>query len=121
MKCLRCCKETKQEDCTNCGFDFTGEEFQTIFLLNDKEVNDMQKLKKKNNNKNTNCLLGTVKWFNDKKGFGFISDEQGNDFLVHYTGIDILYGPPVLEEGQEVSFEIVDTGRGPMAQNVRRR
>ena len=60
---------------------------------------------------------GTVKWFNNQKGFGFISDEQGNDVFVHYSGIQ-SNGFKSLEEGQEVEFEVVNGAKGPQATNV---
>lgn len=62
---------------------------------------------------------GTVKWFNAKKGFGFISDENGNDVFVHYSALN-MDGFKVLEEGQEVEFEVVDGDKGPQAANVTR-
>ena len=60
---------------------------------------------------------GTVKWFNNQKGFGFISDEQGNDVFVHYSGIQSI-GFKSLEEGQEVEFEVIEGQKGPQAVNV---
>ena len=60
---------------------------------------------------------GTVKWFNNQKGFGFISDEQGNDVFVHYSGIQSK-GFKSLEEGQEVEFEVIEGQKGPQAVNV---
>ena len=60
---------------------------------------------------------GTVKWFNNQKGFGFISDEQGNDVFVHYSGL-AMDGFKSLEEGQEVEFEVVQGAKGPQATNV---
>lgn len=62
---------------------------------------------------------GTVKWFNNQKGFGFISDEQGNDVFVHYSGLN-MDGFKSLEEGQEVAFEVVQGAKGPQATNVTR-
>ena len=62
-------------------------------------------------------MKGTVKWFNAKKGFGFISDEQGNDVFVHYSGIQ-SNGFKSLEEGQEVEFEVIEGQKGPQAVNV---
>ena len=50
---------------------------------------------------------GTVKWFNNQKGYGFISDEQGNDVFVHYSGLN-MDGFKSLEEGQAVEFEVVN-------------
>lgn len=60
---------------------------------------------------------GTVKWFNNQKEFGFISDEQGNDVFVHYSGIQ-SNGFKSLEEGQEVEFEVIEGQKGPQAVNV---
>ncbi|HBA62562.1 MAG TPA: cold-shock protein [Lachnospiraceae bacterium] len=60
---------------------------------------------------------GTVKWFNNQKGYGFICDEAGNDIFVHYSGI-ASEGFKSLEEGQAVEFEIADGGKGPQAVNV---
>ena len=60
---------------------------------------------------------GSVKWFNNQKGFGFISDEQGNDVFVHYTGLN-MEGFKSLEEGQEVEFEVVNGAKGPQATKV---
>ena len=56
---------------------------------------------------------GTVKWFNNQKGYGFISDESGKDVFVHYSGLNMT-----LEEGAAVSFDIVDGEKGPQAVNV---
>lgn len=60
---------------------------------------------------------GTVKWFNNQKGFGFISDAEGNDVFVHYSGLN-MEGYKTLEEGQEVEYEVVDGTKGPQATNV---
>ncbi|MTT31039.1 cold-shock protein [Terrilactibacillus sp. BCM23-1] len=60
---------------------------------------------------------GKVKWFNAEKGYGFIEVEGGNDVFVHYSAIE-GDGFKTLEEGQEVSFEIVEGNRGPQAANV---
>ena len=60
---------------------------------------------------------GTVMWFINQKGFGFISDEQGNDVFVHYSGIQ-SNGFKSLEEGQEVEFEVIEGQKGPQAVNV---
>ena len=60
---------------------------------------------------------GTVKWFNNQQGYGFISDESGNDVFVHYTGIK-AEGFKSLEEGAVVEFEVVNGEKGPQAVNV---
>lgn len=60
---------------------------------------------------------GKVKWFNNEKGYGFIEVEGGNDVFVHFSAIQ-SEGYKFLEEGQEVSFEIVEGNRGPQAANV---
>ena len=59
---------------------------------------------------------GTVKWFNNQKGYGFISDEQGNDVFVHYSGLN-MDGFKSLEEGATVEFEVVEGAKGPQATN----
>lgn len=60
---------------------------------------------------------GTVKWFNNEKGFGFISVEGGDDVFAHFTAIQ-GDGFKSLEEGQKVSFDIVEGARGPQAANI---
>ncbi|MDA3971843.1 MAG: cold-shock protein [Desulfobulbaceae bacterium] len=62
---------------------------------------------------------GTVKWFNDAKGFGFIEQEDGSDVFVHHTAIQ-ADGFKSLEEGQRVSFDIVDGPKGLAADNVQK-
>jgi CspA family cold shock protein len=62
---------------------------------------------------------GTVKWFSDKKGYGFISQEEGKDVFVHFTSIN-GNGFRTLAEGQAVTFELEETERGPVAKNVNR-
>jgi len=60
---------------------------------------------------------GQVKWFNEKKGYGFISQEEGDDIFVHFSGIK-GEGFRTLREGDEVEFEITEDKRGPKATNV---
>ena len=62
---------------------------------------------------------GTVKWFNNQKGYGFISDEAGNDVFVHYSGL-VMDGFKSLDEGANVEFEVVNGEKGPQAVNVTR-
>ena len=62
---------------------------------------------------------GTVKWFNNDKGYGFISRDGGPDVFVHYSAIT-GNGYRSLEEGQQVEFEITQGPKGDQAQNVRR-
>lgn len=63
-------------------------------------------------------IKGTVKWFNDKKGFGFIEQEAGPDVFVHYSAI-AGSGFKSLSEGDAVSFEIEQGPKGPSAANVK--
>ena len=60
---------------------------------------------------------GKVKWFNEKKGFGFIEQEGGGDVFVHFSAIQ-GDGFKTLAEGQEVEFDVVDGKKGPQASNV---
>lgn len=60
---------------------------------------------------------GTVKWFNQQKGFGFITGDDGKDVFVHFSAI-AGEGFKSLDEGQAVSYEVVDGPRGPQASNV---
>ncbi|MEW5701395.1 MAG: cold-shock protein [Candidatus Zixiibacteriota bacterium] len=63
---------------------------------------------------------GTVKWFNDSKGYGFISQEGGKDVFVHHESIQ-AEGFRSLAEGDKVEFEVVQGPKGPQAANVRKR
>ena len=66
------------------------------------------------------CPEGTVKWFDNKKGFGFIEpDEANEDVFVHYSAVD-MEGFKTLEEGERVSFEVTQGQKGLRAVNVRR-
>ena len=61
--------------------------------------------------------IGTVKWFNDSKGYGFIEREQGEDIFVHFRAIR-GEGYRTLEDGQKVEFDVVSSDKGPQAQDV---
>ena len=60
---------------------------------------------------------GTIKWFNGEKRFGFITDENGQDIFVHFSGI-VADGFKTLADGQRVTFEVTEGARGPQAINV---
>jgi len=62
---------------------------------------------------------GTVKWFNEKKGYGFIENEDGGDVFVHFSAIQ-SDGFKTLSEGDRVTFEIEQGQKGPSAANVQR-
>ena len=57
---------------------------------------------------------GTVKWFNAKKGYGFISDADGNDVFVHFSALD-MDGFKELKDGEKVEFEVTEGAKGPQA------
>ena len=62
-------------------------------------------------------MRGTVKWFNNQKGYGFINGQEGNDVFVHFSGI-VSDGFKTLEEGAEVEYDATDGKKGPQAVNV---
>ena len=65
----------------------------------------------------SNTVTGTVKWFNESKGFGFIEQESGPDVFAHFSAISGS-GFKTLAEGQKVEFTIVDGQKGPQAENI---
>lgn len=60
---------------------------------------------------------GTVKWFNAKKGYGFLSNAEGEDIFVHYSALQ-MDGFKELKDGEAVEFEVIDGEKGPQAANV---
>ncbi len=62
---------------------------------------------------------GTVKWFNAKKGYGFITDENGEEVFVHFSALN-MEGFKELKDGEKVEYEVVDGDKGPQAANVSR-
>jgi len=62
-------------------------------------------------------VIGTVKWFNDEKGYGFIAREGDRDVFVHYRAIE-MEGRKTLKEGQQVKFTIGEGQKGPQAEHV---
>jgi len=74
--------------------------------------------KQQNNKRNKEVRMeGTVKWFNEEKGFGFIEREGDKDIFVHFKAI-VAEGYKTLEEGQKVSFDVEQGQKGPQAANV---
>ena len=65
-------------------------------------------------------LTGVVKWFNDEKGYGFISGEDGNDVFVHYSAIKEEGRRKNLNEGEQVKYDIVEGSKGLQASNVQK-
>ena len=62
-------------------------------------------------------MKGTVKWFNNQKGYGFISTDEGKDIFAHYSGL-LMDGFKKLEDGQAVEFDVIEGEKGPQAINI---
>jgi CspA family cold shock protein len=71
------------------------------------------------NGETNHSELGKVKWFNDQKGYGFIAREEAPDVFVHHTAI-VMEGFRTLREGEAVSYELLQSNKGPQAVNVKR-
>lgn len=78
----------------------------------------VQKVKTKPVKSSGKTINGKVKWFNKTKGFGFITQENGDDVFVHQTSI--AFKPSILKEGQAVTLSIIVDEKGPQAENVRK-
>ena len=64
-------------------------------------------------------MKGTVKWFNEKKGFGFLSTTEGKDVFVHFSAIENSGGFKTLNQGDSVEFNVVESDKGLKAENVK--
>ena len=64
-------------------------------------------------------MKGTVKWFSNQKGYGFISNEEGEDVFVHFSGLE-MDGFKTLDEGQQVEFDVIEGAKGAQAVNVKK-
>ncbi len=88
--------------------------FSLFKVITNRNPNKSKQNKKTAGTKQTQ---GTVKWFNNKKGFGFIEHENGEDVFVHHRSI-LGSGRKYLREGQKVTMDIVQSAKGPQAENV---
>ncbi len=86
-------------------------------LINVLSVTLVQTNTQAREEKMSNLVEGTVKWFNDEKGFGFVEQEGGKDVFVHHSAINGS-GRKTLQEGQRVTMEVTQGQKGPQAENV---
>jgi len=91
-------------------------QFSMAFFVGQSDIRTYSKMQKAEG-RDIAVAEGQVKWFNEKKGYGFIQQDNGQDLFVHYTAIQ-GDGFKTLTEGQRVSFEIEETSKGPKAKNV---
>jgi CspA family cold shock protein len=98
------------------GADSTGLNGCAVFYVVRRQE---QGGRSKQQQKESEMAEGSVKWFNDSKGFGFIQQENGPDVFVHFSAIT-MDGFKTLQEGDRVTFDIVDGQKGPQAANVQK-
>jgi CspA family cold shock protein len=91
-------------------------QFSMAFFVGQSDIRTYSKMQK-TEGRDIAVAEGQVKWFNEKKGYGFIQQDNGQDLFVHYMAIQ-GDGFKTLAEGQRVSFEIEETSKGPKAKNV---
>lgn len=91
----------------------------TVWLHREEEVEEEKENNTKEIKVGEESMNGTVKWFNDSKGYGFISREDGDDVFVHHSSI-AGEGFKSLAEGDKVTFEIEQGDKGPSAVNVQK-
>ncbi len=91
----------------------------TVWLHREEEVEEEKENNTKEIKAGEESMNGTVKWFNDSKGYGFISREDGDDVFVHHSSI-AGEGFKSLQEGDKVTFEIEQGDKGPSAVNVQK-
>jgi len=91
----------------------------TVWLHREEEVEEEKENNTKEIKAGEESMNGTVKWFNDSKGYGFISREDGDDVFVHHSSI-AGEGFKSLAEGDKVTFEIEQGDKGPSAVNVQK-
>ena len=90
---------------------------EDIYVERTQYLKGMKKYLENLKQREKNKMTGKVKWFNNKKGYGFITNENGEDVFVHYSGIN-MEGYKTLADGVNVTYELVETKRGVAATNV---
>lgn len=95
------------------------QDFLTVWLHREEEIGEEEENNTKEIKAGEESMNGTVKWFNDSKGYGFISREDGDDVFVHHSSI-AGEGFKSLQEGDKVTFEIEQGDKGPSAVNVQK-